>query len=82
MELYEIFIGVIVGGPINFMLAIALEQPVLRKIQKIKFGNDSDQKLSKKEGRQLFFIPLTFISISLGIFLVFVGGQYYLLPTS
>ena len=75
MGIWEIFTGVIMGGFIWFMVAGALEDPVLNRINKKKYGEDSSRQLSSDEAKKVFYTPLAIISVLLGILVSYLGSK-------
>ena len=72
MTLFDVFLGVIMGGFIWFFLALMLEEKVLGNMKKKKFGESSTDKLSR-EDKQSFYVPLAIVSILLGILVAYLG---------
>ncbi len=72
MTLFDVFLGVIMGGFIWFFLALMLEDKVLGNKKKKKFGDSSSEKLSR-EDKQSFYVPLAIVSILLGIIVAYLG---------
>ena len=57
MTLFDIVMGLILGGFIWFFLGLMFEDFAMRKIKEKKFGIGSTDRLSK-EDKQQFYIPL------------------------
>jgi hypothetical protein len=74
METFYIFGGLIMGGFIWFSIVVMFAEPVLKRIRDKKYGKGSTQKLSK-EDRQSFYIPVTIISIFLGLLVAYLGSK-------
>lgn len=72
MTLFDVFLGVVMGGFIWFFLALLLEDKVLGDKRKKKFGESSLEQLSKKD-KQSFYIPLAAFSVLLGILVAYLG---------
>jgi hypothetical protein len=80
MTLFDIFLGLILGGFIWFFLALMFEDFAMRKIKEKKFGIGSNDQLTKEDKRQ-FYIPLGILSGVLGIIVAYLGVKG-LLPLS
>jgi membrane protein DedA with SNARE-associated domain len=75
MPLFSAVMGLILGGFIWFMVAVVLEEPVLKRMQEKKFGKESTQRLSKEEEKSGFYIPLAIVSGLLGLIIAYLGSQ-------
>ena len=80
MTLFDIVLGLILGGFIWLFLGLMFEDFALRKFREKKFGIRSDNQLSKKD-RQRFYIPLGILSGILGIIVAYLGVKGLLPPT-
>jgi hypothetical protein len=72
MTLFDIFLGVIMGGFIWFFFALMLEDKVLGDMKKKKFGETYPEKLSSSD-KQSFYIPLALVSVLIGILVAYLG---------
>jgi hypothetical protein len=80
MTLFDVVMGLILGGFIWFFLGLMFEDFAMRKIREKKFGIGSTDRLSK-EDKQQFYIPLGILSGVLGIIIAFLGVNGLLPPT-
>lgn len=74
MTLFDIVLGLILGGFIWFFLGLMFEEFAMRKIKEKKFGIGSSDQLSK-EDKQQFYIPLGILSGVLGIIVAYLGSK-------
>jgi hypothetical protein len=74
MTLFDIVMGLILGGFIWFFLGLMFEDFAMRKIREKKFGIGSTDRLSK-EDKQQFYIPLAILSGALGIVVAYLGSK-------
>jgi hypothetical protein len=80
MTLFDVFLGLILGGFIWFFLGLMFEDFAIRKIKEKKFGIGSNDQLTKEDKRQ-FYIPLGILSGVLGIIVAYLGVKGLLPPS-
>jgi hypothetical protein len=80
MTLFDLVLGLILGGFIWFFLALMFEDFAMRKIKEKKFGIGANDQLTKEDKRQ-FYIPLGILSGVMGIIVAYLGVKG-LLPLS
>jgi hypothetical protein len=80
MTLFDIVLGLILGGFIWFFLGLMFEDFAMRKIKEKKFGIGSNDQLTKGD-KQQFYIPLGIISGMLGITVDYLDMKGLLHPS-